>query len=135
MNLIDWSDDLSVGVDSVDEQHKKLVNMINALNASLTKGEESAVLSKIFDGLVAYVDKHFTDEEKLFTQAGWSGADAHKEKHKDLVADVMEFKAKLDSGGDTIGIKLMQFLKEWLTNHIMKSDKEYTETVKAAGLN
>ncbi|MCP5043131.1 MAG: hemerythrin, partial [bacterium] len=43
MNLIDWSDDLSVGVDSVDEQHKKLVNMINALNASLTKGEESAV--------------------------------------------------------------------------------------------
>ncbi len=135
MSLITWSNELSVGIDSIDEQHKKLVNMINALNDALAKGEADAVLVKIFDGLVGYVDKHFTYEEGLFTKAGWDGADAHKEAHKDLVAEVMEFKAGLDSGNATIGVKLMVFLKDWLTNHIMRSDKEYSETVKAKGLN
>ncbi|MDP6981090.1 MAG: bacteriohemerythrin [Myxococcota bacterium] len=129
------ADDLSVGIDSIDEQHKKLVNMINALNDALAKGEANDVMVKIFDGLVAYVDKHFTFEEALFTKAGWDGAAAHKEKHKQLVEEVMAFKASLDSGSGMIGIKLMKFLKEWLTNHIMKSDKEYADAVKAKGLN
>lgn len=126
MALIEWSDKMSVGVESIDEQHKKLVNMINALNDALVRGEADAVLVKIFDGLAVYTQKHFQYEEQLFAEHGYPMAADHKAEHDALIAQVVELKTKLDAGSAMIGIELMKFLKGWLTNHILKSDMAYS---------
>ncbi len=133
--LINWSEELSVGIESIDNQHKKLVNMINALNEALVEGKARDVLVKIFNGLVVYTDKHFKYEEALFAQHGYQDAAEHKAQHDALVKQVLELKSKLDDGNFMIGVEVMAFLKEWLTEHIMKTDKAYTVHLTGAGVN
>ncbi len=134
MALITWSDDFSVGIDSIDDQHKKLVNMINGLNDALEKGEADAMVIKIFGGLAAYTQKHFAYEEELFDQHGYPDTAAHKQEHAALIDQVVELKQKLDAGDFMISSELMDFLKAWLTKHIMGSDKKYSECFISHGV-
>ncbi len=134
MSLISWGPQLSVGINSIDEQHKKLVNMINALNDALNSGESREVMVKIFNGLAVYCDKHFTFEEELFNTHGYAGKAGHKAEHDKLRKQVMDLKQKLDGGNFMIGLELMGFLKDWLTNHIMKSDKAYVSDLVGKGV-
>ncbi len=135
MPLIEWSNELSVGIDSIDEQHKKLVNMINALNDAMLTGSSNELLGKIFTGLAAYTQKHFSYEENMFAEYGYTDSEEHKRQHNELIAQVVELKEKfMDNPQGTISADLMQFLKRWLTNHIMRTDKEYSEFLLSKGV-
>ena len=135
MPLIEWSDELSVGIDSIDEQHKKLVNMINALNDAMLTGSSNELLGKIFTGLAAYTQKHFAYEENMFAEYGYADSVKHKRQHSELIAQVVELKQNfIENPQAIITTDLMQFLKRWLTNHIMKTDKEYTEFLLSKGV-
>jgi len=135
MPLIEWSTELSVGIKSIDEQHKKLVNMINALNDAMLLGESNELLGEIFSGLAAYTQKHFTYEENMFAEFGYSGSQEHKRQHTELIAQVIELKEKfIENPQGTISADLMLFLKRWLTNHIMRTDKGYTEFLRSKGV-
>lgn len=135
MPLIEWSNELSVGIDSIDEQHKKLVNMINALNDAMLTGSSNELLGKIFTGLATYTQKHFSYEENMFAEYGYSDSQEHKRQHDELIAQVVELKEKfMVNPQGTISADLMQFLKRWLTNHIMRTDKEYTEFLLSKGV-
>jgi len=135
MPLIEWSNELSVGIDSIDEQHKKLVNMINALNDAKLTGSSNELLGKIFTGLAAYTQKHFAYEENMFAEYGYSDSQEHKRQHSELIAQVVELKEKfMENPQGTINADLMQFLKRWLTNHIMRTDKEYAEFLISKGV-
>lgn len=135
MSLISWSSQLSVGIDSIDEQHKKLVNMINALNDAISEGRSKDIMQKIFDGLAVYTTKHFAYEEDLFAQHGYAQSAAHQAEHNALLAQVGELKTKMDEGDFMIGIEVMAFLKDWLTNHILKTDMAYKDFLVAKGVN
>ena len=135
MPLIEWTSELSIGIDSIDEQHKKLVNMINALNDAKLAGSTNELLGKIFTGLTTYTQKHFTYEENMFAEYGYSNSDEHKRQHNELIAQVVELKDKfLENPQGTISDDLIHFLKRWLTNHIMRTDKEYAEFLIAKGV-
>lgn len=135
MPLIEWTNELSVGIQSIDEQHKKLVNMINALNDAKLSGSSNDLLGKIFSGLAAYTQKHFAYEENMFAEYGYSNSEEHKRQHSELIAQVIELKERfMDNPEGTISDDLMLFLKRWLTNHIMRTDKEYTEFLLSKGV-
>ena len=135
MPLIEWTDELSVGIESIDEQHKKLVNMINALNDAMLTNSSNELLGTIFTGLAAYTQKHFAYEENMFAEYGYTDSKEHKRQHNELIAQVVELKEKFIGNPEgTISADLMQFLKRWLTNHIMRTDKEYTEFLLSKGV-
>ncbi len=134
MSLITWGPQLSVGINSIDEQHKKLVNMINALNDALAAGEGKEMLGKIFNGLAAYTTKHFQFEEDLFAKYNYPETAAHKKEHADLLKQVGDLKAKMDAGNFMISMELMAFLKSWLTNHIQGTDKKYVAFLTSEGV-
>ncbi len=134
MALIQWSDELSVGIDSIDDQHKKLVNMINALHEAMREGQGDAVMGRIFDGLALYVQKHFGYEEELFASHGYPESDAHKREHEALISQVSELKKQFDYGQTVLTMDLMQFLKGWLNDHIKGTDKRYTEFLSSRGV-
>lgn len=135
MPLIEWSPELSVGIASIDEQHKKLVNMINALNDAMLLGESSELLGKIFTGLAAYTQKHFAYEENMFAEYGYPDTQEHKRQHNELIEQVIELKDNfMKNPQGTISEDLMLFLKRWLTNHIMRTDKDYTEFLLSKGV-
>lgn len=120
---------MSVGIDAIDNQHKKLVDIANRLHDTYMAGHDYEVrpkhiLGDIIDELIEYTKIHFASEEKMMADAHYPKLKEHKEMHKKLVAQVMDQKRKFEeSGGDADD--LVEFLLDWLGNHIKKEDKDY----------
>jgi len=136
MPLMTWNEQMSVGVKVLDEDHKKLVAMINELHEGLKAGHGKDVLGKILDGLVSYTKFHFQREQQLFARTGYPEAEAHKKLHDDLTKQVLDVQSKFKSGAVTcLSLDVMEFLKNWLTNHIQGTDKKYGPHLNSKGIN
>ncbi len=134
MALITWNSAYSVGVKQIDEQHKQLIMMINQLHLSMLKGEGGKVLDEVIKSVINYTKTHFSAEEILMKKYGYEGFDEHKKIHEEFINKVDEFEKKL-AKGDLISIEVMNFLKDWLLNHIQGTDKKYTQYFNEHGLN
>jgi len=132
--LMPWTSELATGVKFVDEQHRKLVDMINGLYAAMKAGQGKSTLEKLLDGLAEYTVYHFGAEEKYFDQLKYSETGPHKKIHEELKGKVMDFINKFKSGQANVSMELMNFLKDWLENHICKTDKRYVKTFLDGGL-
>ena len=125
MPLIQWSDRLSIGIDSVDKQHKVLISLLNKLNDAIAEGNADLILAEIFDGLSAYTIKHFAYEEGLFKKYGYNGTEAHTHEHAALIKQIKNLRQKMDEGDSMVNVEVLDFLKEWLTYHILVCDKDF----------
>jgi len=135
MPLMNWSDKMSVGVAVFDEEHKKLVGMLNELYDGVQAGKGTVVLGKVLDGLISYTAGHFKREEQAFAQTGYPNAVAHKKEHDDLTAQVLDVQKKFKSGAaGTLSMEVMNFLKNWLIKHIQGSDKQYGPHLNSKGM-
>jgi len=134
MAFINWDDSFSVNVKEIDAQHKKLVNMLNELYDAMRQGKGKEILGKTISGLIEYTDVHFKTEEKYFDKFGYPETEQHKKEHSDFVQKVLDFKKDFESGKLTLTVKVMNFLKEWLQNHIKGSDKKYSAFFNEHGL-
>lgn len=134
MALLDWNDNYSVKVKEIDNQHKKLVELINTLHDGMKSGKGKEVLGKILDELANYTVYHFGYEEKLFEKHGYPESIIHKRQHSDLVSQVQKFIESYKNGNGVLTIELMNFLRDWLTQHIAGSDKKYTVFLNGKGV-
>jgi len=124
--FIPWSEELSVGLQEIDEQHKILIGLINRLfSQAILHTADKATLSGILEELIQYTIIHFSVEESLFRIFDYPDAENHQVHHNQLKQEVLNFKKKFE-GGTPIVIELMHFLKKWISNHIMMDDKKYT---------
>jgi len=94
MPLMEWNEKLSVGVASIDAEHKRLVGMLNELYDAMQARHSQEALGKVLDGLINYTASHFKHEETLFARTGYPAAAAHKKEHDDLTKQVLEVKKK-----------------------------------------
>ncbi len=133
MALITWTSMFSTGIGEQDNQHKKLIELINQLNDAMQEGKGAEVLGKVLSELVSYTVFHFGYEEKLMDQYNYGDSSAHKSEHVKFVQTVGEFKKNFDSGNAVISVEVMNFLRDWLTNHIMKTDKKLGQSLVALG--
>ncbi|QQS35452.1 MAG: bacteriohemerythrin [Ignavibacteriales bacterium] len=134
MALITWSEKYSVNIQSIDTQHKKLAELVNQLHSALAEGKAKEVLSKILSELVSYTKTHFAYEEKLLQQEKFPGYLAHKMEHDSLTQKVLSFQKEFQAGKSAFSVELMNFLKDWLINHIVGSDKKYTQHLKSKNI-
>jgi hemerythrin len=134
MALFEWCDDYSVRIASIDDQHKKLVGMLNELHDGMTSGKGAERMGALLKGLVEYTVLHFAYEEKLFAAHDYPQSQAHTEEHQRLVARVAEFKRQFEAGETQINMQLMKFLKDWLIKHILGSDKAYSAHLVERGV-
>ena len=134
MAYIDWSDELSVQVAEIDQQHQKLVSMLNELHDAMRERKSKDSLGKIIEGLVGYAGTHFATEEKYFDQYGYPEATAHIGENREFVAKVSDFKQGFDEGQIMLSIDVMDFLENWLVTHIQGSDKKYGPFFNEKGL-
>jgi len=135
INPTKWSDEFSVGIESVDTQHKKLVNMIKTLHNAIADGKATEVLDKIFSELLDYTNYHFSYEEELFKSYGYPDEEVHKKEHIDLKNQLLKLKRMMDEGDSFMGeVLVLKFLQDWLLNHIMKSDKKYGPFLVGKGI-
>ncbi len=129
----EWSAEFSVGIPEIDEQHMMLFSLLNQLGAAIHEKHGSSACTRILDELVEYTRLHFALEESLMRLSGYPGLEAHKRLHRDLIDDVGVLRAKVQQGKAAISFELMQFLRRWLTRHILQSDQEYARCWKQSG--
>ena len=134
MLFMPWSEQLEVGIAEIDEQHRWLVDTTNSLHALLSTGDaQAAELGAILEQLMDYTMNHFIVEEEIFDRLGYPESDAHKAQHNIFCEKVMDLLTRHDMG-ETVGVEALNLLKSWLTNHIVKVDKQYVEHFRAAGI-
>jgi len=132
--LITWSDRYSVGISRIDEQHKRLLELINDLHAAMLVKEGELVLSKILDGLAAYAVAHFATEETLMKKFSYPDYARHKAEHDRLMAQVTLLLEKSRTDATALTREVMTFLQRWLVGHIVNLDKKYSAHLNAAGV-
>ncbi|MCW2276165.1 bacteriohemerythrin [Rhodoblastus acidophilus] len=133
MPLMTWNEKMSLGVVGIDNQHKKLVGLVNELYDAIQAGKANAVLGRVLDELVAYTESHFRGEEELFSRARYPCSAEHKREHDALTGRVLEIQAKVRAGVQgTLSLEVMNFLKNWLIDHIQGSDRKYVAYLNAA---
>lgn len=128
-----WTDEYSVGIEELDEQHKHLVNLVNDLHGAMRVGKGREVVATVLTELVAYTVYHFQAEERLFEQYEYPERVEHKRQHDDLTAKVAELKEAFDRGKAMITIEIMDFLSDWLNVHILKQDNAYSAFLRSRG--
>jgi hemerythrin len=134
-DLVEWNDDLSVGIQEIDEQHKILVNLLNRLyHAVVTRNDSKEVIESILNELAQYTYVHFAVEESLMRIFNFTEYDTHKQHHAELAAQVFDLNRKVRSGEAVVSMELLNFLRSWLMNHIIKEDKRYTPHFLKHGL-
>jgi methyl-accepting chemotaxis protein len=126
--LINWGPEYSVGVRKMDEQHMRLIDIINDLYSALKAGKARDAQEAILDGLISYTMEHFSKEESLLRVHQYEGLAEHEKLHREFETTVAEYQQKMKTGG-SLGVETMNFLKNWLINHIQKIDKQYGSAV------
>lgn len=132
--LFVWNDSYKTGIEIVDSQHKKLVDLINELYSSMGKGQGNQAMGRILDELVRYTITHFSAEERLLEMAGYPDLAAHRKIHDDFTNRVKQMQRDLASGKFVMSVSLANFLKEWLSGHILGTDKKYVPHLAAKGV-
>jgi len=123
MTYLAWSDDLSVGNDFIDHDHRKLIEMVNRLHVVMHEGRGKEVLGKVLNNLISYTKEHFRREEDLMRQIRYPGYFEHKEEHEKLMTQVLDLEAKFESGNTSLSIQVLHYLRDWLIHHIGESDR------------
>jgi hemerythrin len=130
-----WTEKMSVGVTVLDDDHKKLVDIINELHDGIMAGHKKEILGAVLQHLVEYTKEHFAREEELFTNAGFSGALMHKSEHHAMIAKISNVQTRyMSSSVIMLDLELMAFLQNWLVNHIQGSDKKYRSCLNGKGI-
>jgi len=134
MPLINWTNDFSVNVAEIDQQHKKLVGMINELHDAMRAGKGKDIIGSIINNLIDYARVHFGTEEKYFAQFGYPETEVHKMEHAGFIKKTLDFNNGFKQGKIGLTIEVMNFLSDWLKNHILKTDKRYSKFFNEHGL-
>ncbi|WP_295444493.1 bacteriohemerythrin [uncultured Thiodictyon sp.] len=118
-----WDPSLSVGIDVIDSQHRRIVDYINELAVARNERDKEEV-TQVLMNLVDYTNTHFAFEEELMKNAGYPLSDSHKKVHEAFISNIKKFVQQHEEGRDVTS-KLMSTLQIWLTNHIKRDDKDY----------
>ncbi|MBF0488207.1 MAG: bacteriohemerythrin [Nitrospirae bacterium] len=134
--LMQWQNGYTVGVKRYDNEHKNLVKLINKLHAAMKLGLGSRVIGDILDGLIDYTVTHFNAEEQDMKRFGYPKQefDAHIEQHRKFVKQAGDVQRKFKEGQGGLTLDIMSFLKKWLAEHIMGTDKKYMPFFNSKGL-
>jgi hemerythrin len=134
MALFEWQDKYSVGVKEMDSQHLKLVELINQLYRVLLSNNPDEFLGEILLRLVEYAGIHFHSEEELLQEYGYPELEAHKKEHEAYVEKIISYHKQYKKGTLTLSAGVVNFLKDWLKNHITYTDKKYSAFLNEKGV-
>lgn len=127
MALIQWSDKFAVNIPSIDGQHRILIGLVNQLHDAMKEGRSREVIADVLDRLIDYTDLHFSHEQECMTRTCYAHLKDHTCQHDQLAGKVRAFQADFNAGKSGLTLEVLNFLQQWLSGHIMRSDKAYAE--------
>jgi methyl-accepting chemotaxis protein/hemerythrin len=131
---LEWDPSFATGVSKYDQQHKVLFNMVNDLADAMQQKKSKEAVGRVLNGLAEYTINHFADEERSFAQTHYPEETQHKALHKKLLDQVTELIGKFNAGEPLIAQDVINFLQDWLINHIKGTDKKYGHHLTKNGI-
>ncbi len=124
MKELVWDNSLSVQVQEIDEDHRRLVDLFNILNRAIAQGEAGKYVEAVIEELLACTAWHFKHEERLMLKYDYAQVAEHKAEHKELIENAQTLQQKFLQQGKSLSNEDIEYLEHWLTGHIFDSDME-----------
>lgn len=134
MALMVWNEKLSVNIKAIDRQHQKIVRITNELHKAMKERRGKDVVGGLLVELVDYSGYHFDTEEDYFRQYGYPSLLVHKSEHDLFRSQIENMRGQFDKGNKLIVVEVMDFLKDWLSDHILVTDHQYVPFLKGKGV-
>lgn len=125
MGKISWDRSFSVGVAMLDEQHKRIIRVVNLLSSHREAEVHDETISEALTRLTKYAEEHFKAEEELLAEHGYAGLSAQRESHAAFRRRMVEFCRDTMARQETVPAALLHYVKGWWVNHILKEDMQY----------
>jgi len=132
--MFQWEAKYSVGIQSIDNQHKEIFRYLDKLLEAMKQGQASHVINEIVLELEKYARNHFQKEEYFFGRFNYPETDSHVAEHQNFNQKIALFKTDLKNSKNVSSFDLLNFLKEWIEHHILEVDKQYSECFRQNGL-
>ncbi|MGD8260783.1 MAG: bacteriohemerythrin [Desulfobacterales bacterium] len=123
--IFQWREEYNTHIGEMDEHHQELFQTANKLYEEINSGRNKLVLEDTLNFLIHYTEEHFTKEEKLMEDFDFPEYDVHAKHHARLIGEVQELKAKYAGGEIRMDMSIVNFLKDWIVNHILTEDRKY----------
>jgi len=133
-NEIVWKDEYSVGVKVLDQDHQKLLHLLNQFNTAYDYAMSEQFERQTLKELTDYTQYHFTREEQLMEDNEYPDLEAHKAQHKIMIEEITRLEKKYHELGHDAFEEVSQFLTNWLIKHINGTDKQYTQHLNSRGV-
>ena len=124
MAYFEWADDMVIDNGPIDNDHRGLVDLVNQLHTATSQGSGNEVVDKILEQLIAYTVDHLQREEQLMASIQFPNLVPHKMGHDKFMVKIRDLKQKYDAGSITVAAQLSTVLRDWLSLHIRRSDRE-----------
>jgi len=131
MNWIKWEHTLELGHEAMDADHRQLVALVNQLADGIVNNLGKVAYDAVLDELIAYSRAHFSMEEQLMAACSYPDAEEHRSEHAKLIKDALDYRARFDASGKP-SISLLYFFDQWLTRHILASDRDLASFLAAS---
>lgn len=131
---LEWREEYSVGVEGLDDQHRHMFGLINQLVGMVNSMPTPEQVASILNGLIEYKQKHFATEEGYFRRFGFEGAEEHIVEHRKFDVRIEEIREKYGNDRTMFVFELVDFLEDWLIDHILHTDRKYIECFHQNGL-
>jgi len=130
--LFEWTSDISVGNDKIDQQHQRLLGQVNILLSYIVSGEKNEIVIEAVSFLDRYINEHFTYEEQYMMEHKYPDIENHIKHHKDFIEHYNNFKKRLNAGisKETLALEIENYIGNWWLEHIGHEDKKYAEFIK-----
>ena len=134
IDVREWTAEFSVNVKLFDVQHRRFLQMIARLEAAMGRGTAAEEMTELLADLAAYMQEHFATEEAVMKAYDYPWRDRHASEHRQASAVLDRLQIRCASGEAALSVEVLAHLRDWLSRHVLESDKAYTEHLNARGL-
>lgn len=134
MISFNWNESYSVNVEEIDAQHKMLFEILNSLALAMQVNRGREAIGYTLDSLFDYSVYHFSTEEKYFEELNYPDSFKHKQEHDRFVESLIRFRDDFKTGKNLVSVELLNFLRNWIKDHIQGSDKKFGPYFNENGL-
>lgn len=130
MEVVKWKNKYEVGVKIIDDQHKKLVKLINKIINESNEPDSAKLVADTLEEMLSYALTHFKTEENMLMKKGYPHLTEHKKQHMEFIKKVSDLSMNLDLSNKEIKNEILGYLKDWLIYHILEEDIDIINFLK-----
>jgi hemerythrin len=134
MALMTWRDQYSVGIETLDNQHKAVLRILNEIHAASLRGKAQEVAGPLLSQLVSLASEHFSAEERLMESTKFPGLAEHRAKHREMAGRIADLASRHEKRDAAVYLQLLYFVRDYQSKHMQNEDQEYARWLSAHGV-